>query len=190
VFWKGHSTGPLLNQLVLRLCTLEMGGRVKIHIVHVAGTRMITQGTNGLSQGELTEGVMSGKSTLSFIPLGISVISRQPSIVGWLTSWVPAGKLTLLGMSDWTTTGQGSGPGSTDIFGFRQPTEASNNWLVWHTPPAIADTAGEQLERSRRKRSHINHIYMGTRLMTYAWWKRLTKVCNLVFKIPPGACLF
>jgi hypothetical protein len=40
-----------------------------LHVVHVAGTRMIAQGTVGLSQGIFLEGVMRGEDMLSFMDL-------------------------------------------------------------------------------------------------------------------------
>ena len=40
-----------------------------LHVVHVAGTRMIEQGTDGLSRGALLEGVMAGQDMLSFVDL-------------------------------------------------------------------------------------------------------------------------
>jgi hypothetical protein len=48
-FCKGHSSSQGLDQLALHLQKLEMDGVTKIHMVHVAGTQMIHQGTDGLS---------------------------------------------------------------------------------------------------------------------------------------------
>ncbi len=39
---------------------------------------MIKQGTDGLSRGDLVEGVMRGESMLSFVPLHRSCIDRSP----------------------------------------------------------------------------------------------------------------
>jgi hypothetical protein len=72
IFWKGHSPKMKLNDLALRLRRLEMQGDIRIHMVHVPGTRMISQGTDGLSWGDLTEGVMAGKPMLQYIPLRLS----------------------------------------------------------------------------------------------------------------------
>ena len=55
---KGSSTSPILFDLVVRLFKLEMSFCCKIKFVHVAGTRMIAQGTGGLSRGGLFEGVL------------------------------------------------------------------------------------------------------------------------------------
>jgi hypothetical protein len=47
-FWGGSSS-KLLHKLVLRLQKEEMKYEFILHMVHVAGTRMIKQGTDGLS---------------------------------------------------------------------------------------------------------------------------------------------
>jgi hypothetical protein len=64
MFWKGHSLSPRLNDLALQLCKIEMGGQVQSQIVHVAGTRMILQGSDGLSMGVIMEGAVTGQSIL------------------------------------------------------------------------------------------------------------------------------
>jgi hypothetical protein len=48
-YFKGSSTSPLLFELVLRLRCLQMAGNLFIHVIHVAGTRMQAEGTDGLS---------------------------------------------------------------------------------------------------------------------------------------------
>jgi hypothetical protein len=66
-----------------------------VHVIWVAGRWMIAQGTNGLSRGDLTTGVMAGESMLSFVPLGRSVASvadRSPLLLPRLLEWLPAEK--------------------------------------------------------------------------------------------------
>jgi hypothetical protein len=50
-YFRGTSASPILFDLVLRLRKLELLYGLKIHMVHIAGTRMIVQGTAGLSWG-------------------------------------------------------------------------------------------------------------------------------------------
>ena len=76
-FFKGSSKSRLLHDLVLRLRKLEMTAGIKLHFIHVAGTRMITQGSDGLSRGNLSEGVMRGEEMTSFIPLHLSALERS-----------------------------------------------------------------------------------------------------------------
>jgi hypothetical protein len=86
-FYKGNTSTKALFELVLRLRTVEMLGLIQLHVIHVAGTRMMSQGTDGLSRGCLTEGVMMGSPMLSFIPLHLSAIERQPSLLPWIQDW-------------------------------------------------------------------------------------------------------
>lgn len=48
---KVNTDSKLLFDLVLRLHLIKISRMMWLHIVHVAGTRMITQGTDGLPQG-------------------------------------------------------------------------------------------------------------------------------------------
>jgi hypothetical protein len=82
-FHRGTSSSKTLFDLVLRLHKLEMQGKLFIHLIWVAGTRMIAQGTDGASRGDLSNGVMSGKDMLDFVPLDLGVQDRAPDLVAW-----------------------------------------------------------------------------------------------------------
>ena len=86
-FFKGSSTSRILHDLVLRLQKLEMTAGIKLHFIHVSGTRMITQGSDGLSRGNLSEGVMRGEEMTSFIPLHLSALERSEVLKAWIASW-------------------------------------------------------------------------------------------------------
>ena len=66
---KGSSYSPKLLDLIIRLRSLTTHHGIKVHVCHVAGTRMIAQGTDGVSRGDMGEGIMSGESMTSFIPI-------------------------------------------------------------------------------------------------------------------------
>jgi hypothetical protein len=68
-FCRGTSSSPILFELVLWLRLLEMHGGWKLHVIHIAGKRMIQQGTDGLSRGDMMPGVMGGVDMLSLVPL-------------------------------------------------------------------------------------------------------------------------
>ena len=75
-YYKGSSSCKALFDLVLRLR------------LHVAGTRMITSGVDGLSRGETGEGVVQGKEILSFIPLHLDALERiNGAVHTWVESW-------------------------------------------------------------------------------------------------------
>jgi hypothetical protein len=46
---RGYSDSPELSRLVLQLRKAVMQVGITLHLLHVAGTRMIAQGTDGLS---------------------------------------------------------------------------------------------------------------------------------------------
>jgi hypothetical protein len=190
VFCKGHSSSPKLNHLALRLRQLEMNDSINVQMIHVPGTRMIQQGTDGLSRGVLTEGVMAGKQMLSFVPLHQGALERQPALLGWIQCWLPRNSLIVLSCEDWFDKGHGISSGSINQEGRWMPHDLKQGWLLWAPPPAIADVAVEELEISRHKRKHLNHIFISPRLMTFAWRKKLRKICDVLFEIPAGARCF
>jgi hypothetical protein len=185
VFWKGHSASPLLNDLALRLRKLEMDGDVRIMMIHVPGSRMIRQGTDGLSRGDLTEGVMTGQSMLTHVPVRFSAFERQPRLLQWVTRWLPS-PYTVLQPDGWFWEGHGIGGGSYDIHGMWFPNECPPTWFVWAPPPVLADIALEELETSRHKRHQHGHLILIPRLMTFGWRKKMGKLCDVVWTLPPG----
>jgi hypothetical protein len=68
-FWKGSSTSHLLFELVLRLRMLEIDHNILLHVVHIAGKRMIHQGTDELSRADHTAGVVVGRDIHHWAPL-------------------------------------------------------------------------------------------------------------------------
>jgi hypothetical protein len=68
-FYKGNSSSKHLYELVLCLRELEMKGILRLHVIHVAGTRMQAEGADGTSRGDHATGVMSGDLVLDYVPL-------------------------------------------------------------------------------------------------------------------------
>jgi hypothetical protein len=107
----------------------------------------------------------------------------------WLKSWIPSPKIISLDEEDWFELGHGLTGGKRNTSGVWMPEELKSGWLIWAPPPAIAEVAVEELEESRHKCKHLNHVFVAPRLMTFAWRKKLKKICDLVFELPPGARL-
>jgi hypothetical protein len=78
-FHKGSSSSRALHDLVVKLKRLELEVGFSLFVVHVAGTRMIAQGTDGLLQGVLLEGVMIGNDMLHFVPLAQGAVESGTS---------------------------------------------------------------------------------------------------------------
>jgi hypothetical protein len=57
-FYKGHSSSEKLSDIILRLRILQQRSGCIIHVIHIAGTCMKAAGIDGLSRGDLLEGMM------------------------------------------------------------------------------------------------------------------------------------
>ncbi|KAL7572469.1 hypothetical protein ACA910_000297 [Epithemia clementina (nom. ined.)] len=127
-FHKGTSRSKLLCELVLRLKCLEMTGAIFVHVVWVAGTRMIAQGTDELSRGDLIHGVLAGMDMLRYVPLNKSPEERQPGMVAFFTKTAAP--------SFWFT--------HLDSCGWFEEAFTQGHY-VWTPPPAAADVALKKL---------------------------------------------
>jgi hypothetical protein len=118
----------LLHELILRLKKAEIQHGFILHMVHVAGTRMIEQGTDGLSRGSFLEGVLAGKDMLSFADLSLSAIQRFPKVLDYVQSWLApvVGEGKLLKEEEWFVEGHGIEGGSKDAHGIWIPRHAKN----------------------------------------------------------------
>ena len=99
-YYKGSAKTKHLHGLILCLQKLEMEGNMILHVIHVAGTRMIRSGIDGLSRGDTHEGVAVGCNMLSYVALD----QRSNKVLTWVKSWFPTrncGKLEVLTPDDW-----------------------------------------------------------------------------------------
>jgi hypothetical protein len=181
-FYRGTSGSKKLFDLVLRLHKLEMTSGMVLHIVHVAGTRIIAQGTDGLSRGDLLEGVMKGIPFLSYVPLHLSALERSPELEGWFRGMFPRGELETLAPEDWFQKAHDIRSWTKNKRGFWYPQLKAGTYL-WHPPPAAANAAVEELRRARLKRQDSTHVFVCPRLMTPYWRRQLHKVADFVFEI-------
>ncbi len=127
-FFKGGSTSKLLHKLVLCPWKAEMKFGFTLHLVHVAGTRMIAQGTNGLSRGSFLEGVVRGEDMLSFLDLSQTAFSRSHTLLDFVKSWVEPvlGRCKVLGVEEWFQERHGITAGERTHNGMWIPTHAPN----------------------------------------------------------------
>ena len=177
-FYKGHSTSVKLCDIILRLRQAQRKSGAVVHVVHVAGTRMKEAGIDGLSRGDLLEGMMRADGDpWEFLPLSQGAGERAPGFVvkEWVDSWwgkkgtswcgVP---LTRLSPKDWFDLKSVSGP------------------RLWMPPPAAMVTVLEMFNEDRLIRPHLPHVFVVPRLMTHLWRKQLTKDADVVFTVPCG----
>jgi hypothetical protein len=170
-FYNGTSSSPKLLELILRLQRIHMHGRIVLHFVHVAGKRMMTQGTDGLSRGTMGEGALGGQDFLSYAPLHMGALEREAEALReWIVSWLCVDhQIAWLTPEGW----------------FRHELHADGS--VWSPAPAAAEAALEQLAKVTHKQPQLTHLVLIPRLMTATWRKMLAKICDIVFMVPVGS---
>ena len=192
VAFKGNSSAELLFELVLRLHNLEMKFMCKINIIHVAGTRMIEQGTDGLSRGDMLEGVCRGDKMTSHIPLADTALERSSPLLDWIKSWFSCGgkdDVEVLEPEGWFERGHDVIGGSKNCDGIWIPEYKSGNF-IWAPAPAGAKFAAEQLRHARHKRMDSLHVFVCPRLMSHEWISHVRKSADLILEIKAGSTEF
>lgn len=187
-YFKGSSTSELLHELITRLRALEIDSGCKIILVHVAGERMKWQGTDGLSRGNLLEGVMKGENMLTYVPLHQSALERSPRLLPWIKSWIEikdGPNLEVLKPEDWFIRGHDFEGGKVSAQGLYYPSYKKGIFL-WEPPPGAADIACEEIRKARAKRTDSTHIFVCPRLLTPYWRSHLHRSADLLFEIPAG----
>ena len=186
-FYKGSSSSKKLHALVLRLHKLTIEHSMLLHLVHVSGTRMIAQGTDGCSRGVLMEGVMAGNDMLSYVDLDKTAVERSPTLLPWIRSWCGHADIKPLTPAEWFQEGHGIIGGHKDKHGVWIPDhEPSNRMHLWAPPPAVADAMLEELLKARHKRTDTYHIIVIPRLMAPRWRRLFHKASDLFFAVDPG----
>mmetsp|Transcript_21443 Transcript_21443/g.30696 ORF Transcript_21443/g.30696 Transcript_21443/m.30696 type:complete len:502 (+) Transcript_21443:2685-4190(+) len=189
-FYKGNTKGSkVLFELIVRLRRIEMLGSLKLWVIHISGTRMISQGTDGISRGNFLEGVMTGIPMLEYVPLHLSALTRSADLIPWLESWCPIPTI-FLSEDDWFFKGHGITGGSFNHEHVWVPTSLAKGLFVWSPPPAAGRAAIDQLAISRHKRPFLTHLFVCPRSLTHLWRKRLFKIADCVIEIPAGSRTF
>ena len=184
--YKGNTNSRPLFDLILRLTIVESKHKLILHIIHVAGTRMISQGSDGLSRGDMLEGVMKGQDMLSFVPLGKSALEEQKNLEEWIRSWIPNGRnAEVLKPEDWFERGHDIIGYTNNADGVTIPNVQSGSF-IWTPPPAAANVAIEELRKARHKRQNSFHIFVCPRLMKPLWFKQAYKAADMVFDLKAG----
>lgn len=183
-YYHGNSPSRSLFELVLRLRRLEMHSNLILHVTHVAGTRMMSQGTDGLLRGLFTSGVLVHHNMLSFIPLHQTALDCCSTLMPWVASWWPVASLTPLTPTDWYECSHGLRGGRRNADGIWMPEEKDESWFLWSPVPAAAFTALQELGVSRHKRPNLGHVFLCPCLFTQHWRKRLHNIADIVLELP------
>jgi hypothetical protein len=172
VFYKGNSTNRELFELMLRLRTIEMQGGLILHLLHVSGTRMIAEGADGASRGDLGMGAMVGGRVVDYVPLHLGCFERSQRAKQWLEDgWdTGRGRLRFLDPNDW----------------FERNFEARGSY-VWSPAPAAGEAAVEQMSRVIHQYPNSLHFFIVPRLMTSRWRRRVGRLRDLEMELGAGS---
>ena len=177
-FYKGRSSSPELDAMVLELRLLAIAGNFILHLVHIAGTRMIEIGIDALSRGELQAGALAKATTAHIIPLHLHPLERSTELAHWLSSWLF--DFSIASPEDWFYQAQGAGR-------YDAPSRPQDPW-VWTLPPAAALTALEELGNARLKRHDtLRGVVLIPCLLRPEWFRRFRRTVDFYFFIPAGS---
>ena len=125
---------------------------------------MIAQGSDGLSRGNISKGVMKGTPMDDFILLNKSALERSIGLKTLLESWAD-GNLEFLQPRDWFLRGHDivEGTFEENINGFCWPTYCKGTF-VWSPPPAVAESMLEEVRKAQNRRTVSTHIILIPRL--------------------------
>ena len=188
VIHKGYSSSPLLYELVVRLYKLSSFFLCSVQVIHVAGTRMVSQDTDGLSRGDMLEGVLQGREMLSYIPLHRSALEQEPTLRDWfdtLVNQTKYPKAEFLNPSDWFLRGLDIVCFRKNLDGVTMPSYAKGTF-IWSLPPAAARVALEELRQARHKRQASLPFFIVPRLMGTEWRSQIYKSADVSFSLPAG----
>lgn len=187
-FGRGSSATEELDNMVKRLKLLEMLHQARFHVIHVAGKRMIEQGTDGLSRGCLNDGVMRDGDMLAFVPLREAAFERSGTLVAWLQEISRCEGLAdfeLLRPEDWFVRGHDIVGGTYNCDGVWTPVYKQGRY-IWAPPPCVAAQCLEELRKARHKRQSSSHIFVCPRVMATTWLRQLYRSADLVIRLPAG----
>jgi hypothetical protein len=160
--------------MVLELRKMKMSGQFIIHFIWISGKRMISQGSDGLSRGDFSSGVMSGQHFLKHLPLDESAFDRQKELKNKLMACLPGNDWKVASTEDW-------------FYQVFQEPEAS--W-VWAPPPALAKIAVEQMCEVKHIFPNSKHVFLCPALWTGTWRKALGKIADTMFSISARSYLW
>jgi hypothetical protein len=143
---RGTSSSPKLLELVVGLRLLASRTGIKLHVFHIAGTRMIAQGTDSVSRGCLAAGIMNRSSMSSFIPIHLTAEERSPGLLEWISGWSTTEAVTLTPI-DWFEKGHDIGSWSPGSDGIDRPNFLTNQTFLWVPPPFVCEVALAELRK-------------------------------------------
>jgi hypothetical protein len=176
VWYKGTSTERTLFELMLELRMIMVEENFILHVVHVAGTRLIGEGTDGLSRGEIMASALLDDFSHQ-VPTDEFAIARSEKLKTWLGECLDPG-FKIATPIDWFRDAQ-------HLQDFSHPIKYTT-W-VWDIPPAAAPHILEEIAMARTKRHEtLRGLVLIPRLMQPWWIRRFTRTVDFYFVLPAG----
>jgi hypothetical protein len=167
-YCKGTAKSRSLFELIVVLYKLQMEFDFILHVILIAVTRMIQQGTDGLSRGGENGLATCGLSLGGMVSLHLSARERSPGLEECILGWWNTGRnLEVLKPREWFTTAHSPG------------------YFGWFPAPAAADAAIDQFCEALHKRPHCYHVFAIPFLITKRWRKTLLKAVDVYFVLKP-----
>jgi hypothetical protein len=174
-YYKGHSHSRELSDIVFRVHKAERDGSFVLHIIHISGKRMKALGMDGLSRGDLTEGMMAGCDSLLVVPFNKGADKRSGGqVLAWVHSWweIKIGS-DFGGFCFKAIT-------KDNMFELRDLQEGR----LWMMPPAKMEIMMELLCKDTLAHPQWPHVFVVPQLMMHFWRKDLMKRADLYFTVP------
>jgi hypothetical protein len=180
VWYNGTTTERSLFELILDLRQQAIEGNFVLHVVHVAGTRLIGEGTDGLSRGEVMVSALLDAFAHS-VPLDKMSLQRVPKLREWFDEWLDTG-YKVATPENWMWQ-------AGSLWDYSYPVKLQT-W-VWDLPPAAAPYVLEELALARMKRHEtLRGIVVLPRLMKPYWLRRFVKTVDVFFVVPAGCSVW
>jgi hypothetical protein len=162
-YYRGTAASQSLFELVVELYIMQMKYDIIIHVIWIAGTRMIQQGTDDLSRGGGADLATQGLAMRGEVPLSLGELERNVFLEPWIRGWVGEEGLVTLTPEGWFSDAHLRGS------------------FLWAPPPAAAAAAVEQLCDAVHKRPCCRHVFVCPLIIAYLWRKQLLKACAFSF---------
>jgi hypothetical protein len=121
---SGASPSPLLHRLIVEIKTLELELDCQIEVVHVPGTSMIVQGTDGLSRGVWVTPLHDPINQNRLLAEVFAPIPFSPSLGSWMINNLYLHPSTPWIYGDWS--------------GEWCPADVLDKLTLWAPPPEVA----------------------------------------------------
>jgi hypothetical protein len=158
-WYNGTPSNKLIFELGRDVRHETLIGNFTLHVVHVAGMRMIEEGTDALSRGEIHAHDLMNEYAHS-VPLDRTALQRVPAILDWV-KYVCGDTISVATSEQWFEE-------ATQQFDYLG---TPKTW-IWDLAPATAIYAIEELGIGRNKRLDVlQGIVLVPRLMRPEWYR-------------------